>query len=255
MFELDKQKFGAFVAALRKEKGLTQKELAQQLFLSDKAVSKWERGLSMPDITLLVPLADALGVTVTELLECRRMERPRPLDAGEVEALVKKALSLSEPDGEALKKRRRQRGLVLGACVLASALELGGLCALGYTAEQISLNLLVYAVLGLVFGIYSFFFMKDRLPAYYDENKISVYGDGMFRMNMPGVYFNNSNWPYIGRVVRVWCMAALCGFPLVYWAVSWFFPELWEQGGRYVMLVMTLGGLFLPVWFVAKKYG
>lgn len=46
MFELDKQKFGAFVAARRKEKGLTQKELAQQLFLSDKAVSKWERGVS-----------------------------------------------------------------------------------------------------------------------------------------------------------------------------------------------------------------
>ena len=40
MYEIDKQKFGAFVASLRKEKGLTQKELAQQFFISDKAVSK-----------------------------------------------------------------------------------------------------------------------------------------------------------------------------------------------------------------------
>ena len=44
MFEIDKQKFGAFVAGLRREKGYTQKELADRLFISDKAVSKWETG-------------------------------------------------------------------------------------------------------------------------------------------------------------------------------------------------------------------
>lgn len=42
MYELDKQKFGAFVAALRKEKGMTQRQLAERLYISDKAVSKWE---------------------------------------------------------------------------------------------------------------------------------------------------------------------------------------------------------------------
>ena len=47
MFEIDKERFGAFVAQLRKEKGLMQKELAQMLYVSDKAVSKWERGLSI----------------------------------------------------------------------------------------------------------------------------------------------------------------------------------------------------------------
>ena len=46
MYELDKNKFGAFVARLRKEKGFTQKELAEQLLISDKAVSKWETGVS-----------------------------------------------------------------------------------------------------------------------------------------------------------------------------------------------------------------
>ena len=45
MYEIDNQKFGGFVAALRKEKGYTQKELAEKLFLSNKAISKWERGL------------------------------------------------------------------------------------------------------------------------------------------------------------------------------------------------------------------
>ena len=51
MFRIDNQKFGAFVAELRREKGMTQKELAERLFVSDKAVSKWERGLSLPDIS------------------------------------------------------------------------------------------------------------------------------------------------------------------------------------------------------------
>lgn len=45
-YEIDNQKFGGFVAALRKEKGYTQKELAEKLFLSNKAISKWERGVS-----------------------------------------------------------------------------------------------------------------------------------------------------------------------------------------------------------------
>ena len=47
MYELDKEKFGTFLVQLRKEKGLTQKELAEKLYVSDKAVSKWERGLSL----------------------------------------------------------------------------------------------------------------------------------------------------------------------------------------------------------------
>ncbi len=47
MFQMDKKKFGAFVSQLRKEQGYTQKELAQKLFVSDKAVSKWETGVSL----------------------------------------------------------------------------------------------------------------------------------------------------------------------------------------------------------------
>ena len=62
MYELDKAAFGRFLAQLRREKGMTQKELAATLYVSDKAVSKWERGLSVPDISLLVPLADIEGV-------------------------------------------------------------------------------------------------------------------------------------------------------------------------------------------------
>ena len=59
---------GAVVKALREGKGLTQKELANELGVSDKAISKWETGKGLPDITLLEPLSAVLGVSVTELL-------------------------------------------------------------------------------------------------------------------------------------------------------------------------------------------
>jgi len=63
---------GALIRELRTERGLTQQQLADRLGITDKAVSKWERGVCYPDITLLRTLADALEVTVSELLAGQR---------------------------------------------------------------------------------------------------------------------------------------------------------------------------------------
>ncbi len=60
---------GRFISELRKEKGLTQAELAEKLNVTDKAVSKWETGRSAPDVSLLIPLSEILAVTVTEILK------------------------------------------------------------------------------------------------------------------------------------------------------------------------------------------
>lgn len=65
---MNHEKTGALIAKRRTELGLTQKALAEQLNISDRAVSKWERGMGFPDISLIEPLADALGLTVLELL-------------------------------------------------------------------------------------------------------------------------------------------------------------------------------------------
>ena len=69
---MDMQKIGSFIAEERKAKSFTQKELAAMLNITDKAVSKWERGLSLPDISMLKPLSECLGVSVTELLNGER---------------------------------------------------------------------------------------------------------------------------------------------------------------------------------------
>lgn len=70
---MDNQKTGALIARRRQELGLTQKELADRLNVSDRTVSKWERGAGFPDVSLLDPLADALGLSVLELIRGERL--------------------------------------------------------------------------------------------------------------------------------------------------------------------------------------
>ena len=63
---------GMFICKLRKENNMTQMELAQQLHVTDKAVSRWERGIGYPDIQLLPALSESLHVSVAELISCKK---------------------------------------------------------------------------------------------------------------------------------------------------------------------------------------
>ncbi len=72
---MDYQKTGDLIANLRKEKGLTQKELADKLGITDRAVSKWERGLGSPDISLLDDLSRILDISILEILKGRKLDR------------------------------------------------------------------------------------------------------------------------------------------------------------------------------------
>lgn len=92
---MDNIRFGAFVAQLRKEQGLTQKELADRLNVTDKAVSKWETGKGFPDVKLLEPLAQALGVSLVELMQGKRQEADT-LTVAEAGTVVSQALGQSE---------------------------------------------------------------------------------------------------------------------------------------------------------------
>ena len=65
---MDQIKIGRFIAACRKRANLTQLQLADKLGITDKAVSKWERGIAMPDTSIMLELCDILGISVNELL-------------------------------------------------------------------------------------------------------------------------------------------------------------------------------------------
>ena len=71
---MDVQRFGAFIQSRRKELGLTQGELGQKLNVTDKAISRWERCVGFPDINLLEPLADALQISIQELMQCEQIK-------------------------------------------------------------------------------------------------------------------------------------------------------------------------------------
>lgn len=77
---MDQKKIGRFIAACRKEKKLTQSQLAQRLGVSDRSVSNWENGKNMPDLSLFLPLCDILQISVNELFqgERRKEEKPDP---------------------------------------------------------------------------------------------------------------------------------------------------------------------------------
>ena len=65
---MDAKSFGAFIADQRRTLGLTQAEVAARLHVTDKAVSRWERGVGLPDINTLEPLAQVLHLTLDELI-------------------------------------------------------------------------------------------------------------------------------------------------------------------------------------------
>lgn len=221
--------------------------------MSDKAVSKWERGLSIPDVSLLIPLAEALGVTVTELLECRRIPTTEPLDPQAAEALVKKAIQYSDEHQPAAHDRSK-RALMLLASILVAAMEIALLVLLGHRPADICYALATPMLLMAIFGLYFCVFARDKAPRYYDEYQISAYYDGFFRFNLPGMYINNRNLPYILRVGRLWSMIGLIVSPMLYWVIATLFP------GSFVIpmvgiTAIAVACLFIPLYIVGRKYG
>ncbi len=142
MYELNKIAFGSFLAQLRREKGMTQKELAACLYVSDKAVSKWERGLSVPDISLLVPLAEQLNVTVAELLQGCRVEEEQRFTREETEELIRKALTFSAEPPERRQARTQKFLPLYGVSVVLGLVETAAVWAVGLAGTEGAMTLL-----------------------------------------------------------------------------------------------------------------
>lgn len=118
---MDAAKTGAFIAGLRGELGLTQKQLADRIGVTDKAVSKWERGRGFPDVAILEILAKELGVSVTELMSGKR-STPETVQAQSDSALIETLLYVR-------RMSRKTLGvllLIVGACMLFSPMILAG---------------------------------------------------------------------------------------------------------------------------------
>ena len=114
---MDCTSVGSFIAELRKEKGLTQAELAERVGVTGGAVSKWERGLCYPDIETVVRLAEVLGLSVGEILAGQRIQVYTPET---VDTLAKE--SIAAYSGSERRRMLRRMGAVLAALALLAAI-------------------------------------------------------------------------------------------------------------------------------------
>ena len=92
---INMKSIGETIASLRKQKGMTQNELAEKMNVTDKAVSKWERDLSCPDINTISKLADILDVSVEELLKAKKKENSNTTQMKDLINLIFKAVALA----------------------------------------------------------------------------------------------------------------------------------------------------------------
>ena len=192
-----------------------------------------------------------MGVTVAELLEGRSLDTDAELDAEQVDKLVKKAITLSGDSPEKKKQKQRKAALIFTVCAAAALAEM----LLILHSGRMDSTLLTLVLMSFGFGIYFWFLVKDRLPTYYDENKISAYSSGPIRMNIPGLHFNNSNWPHIVRALRIWAAAGMAGLPFIFLLLGSVVPGLLDTlSAKMVLLFLYLGGLFIPLYIVGKKY-
>ena len=113
---MNKERLGNFISGERRNLGLTQRDLAAALHVTDKAVSKWERGLSYPDVTLLEPLAQELDLTVEELMACRRQAVAEQKGAEET---MRNLLDISR---DSVRKERRRSWKRIAAVLVLLAI-------------------------------------------------------------------------------------------------------------------------------------
>ncbi|MBQ9980569.1 MAG: helix-turn-helix domain-containing protein [Oscillospiraceae bacterium] len=126
---MDNIRTGAFIKELRKEKGLTQKELADALHITDRAVSKWERGLCAPDISTLESLSAILGVTISEIICGERCGNAAPPI---VEQRVQEAICYSEKQ-LCEKTQRIKKGFAATAAILVLIIAMATASILWWT--------------------------------------------------------------------------------------------------------------------------
>lgn len=106
---MDPNKIGRIISERRKSLQMTQKELAKKLYITDKAISKWERGLSLPDISTLIPLTKVLNLNLYDLLKGENN-----MNKKEVEQTLKNTIEYSENEI----KRNKRKYLKIGISIL-----------------------------------------------------------------------------------------------------------------------------------------
>lgn len=143
---MDQIKTGKFVASLRKEKGLTQVSLANCLGISDKTVSKWERGAGLPDVSLMLPLCEILEISVNELLTGEKLT-----DADYKKRAEVTIMNLVQENKES--KKRILQSVMCGIITIIAVCSLVVIASYIEMPVAVRIALIIFAVITAVAGI------------------------------------------------------------------------------------------------------
>jgi len=112
---MDQEKIGKFIKELRQEKQMTQKTLADNLGVTDRAISKWENGRGLPDLSLIKSLCDELNITINELLSGERLNKKQYQDK-----LEENILNTINYTNKKIKKNEKRFKLILGTIIVCT---------------------------------------------------------------------------------------------------------------------------------------
>ncbi len=110
---MERKEFGKFIATCRKNNHMTQAQLAKKLHVTDKAVSRWENGYGYPDVNLMEPLADALGISIAELMQSKKSEMDT-MTMAEANQAIQQTITLVDHQHT----RKNKRYFLIVACIV-----------------------------------------------------------------------------------------------------------------------------------------
>ena len=149
---MDQVKIGKFIAECRKQKNLTQMQLAEKLGITDKAVSKWERGVAMPDSSIMLLLCDILGINVNELLSGEKIGMENTNQKNE-QLMLNMAKELERKN----KTIGNARWAIMTVCMIGL---IGGLAIVGFFMPEGPWMLVAILTLCVLFLIPCFYALK-----------------------------------------------------------------------------------------------
>ena len=143
---MDQIKIGSFIAEIRKQQNMTQRQLADELSISNKTVSKWERGKGLPEVSLMLPLCKILGITVNDLLTGERVSEDNYKKSAE-----KNLMHLMKENEE--NRKHMALSIICGIITIIAVCSLIVIAAYIAMPAAARIALIVFAFITAVFGI------------------------------------------------------------------------------------------------------
>ena len=192
---MDQVKIGKFIKELRKEKNLTQRELAEKLLIADKTVSKWETGKGLPEVSLMMPLCEILGVSVNELLSAEKLDEKNYQEKAE-----ENIMNLIE------EKQRAKKNIILA--VITAIITLIGGIAICFIAEfliaenWLKIAFFIFGLVIIIAGLIVCCFLENDVGSFECRHCKTRFTPNMksYVMGVHGITWRRLKCPNCGKV-------------------------------------------------------